>query len=114
MKCKCVYFQTESGRAPVKEFVGSLDQRTQHKYFEVVRMLEDYGKDLPQPHAKYLGDDIHELRFFGIEGRLRILYFFYHEGKAVLTNGLVKKRGPVPMKEIETAKSRRQNYLARY
>lgn len=113
-KIKCVYFQTDSGRMPAKEFVDSLDERTQQKYFEVVGLLEDYGKNLPEPHSKHLEDEIYELRFFGIEGRVRILYFFYHEGKAVLTNGLVKKKGPVPNKEIKTAKGRMKTYIEKH
>lgn len=110
-KVKCVYFKTDSGRMPAKEFIDSLDERSQQKYFEVIKLLSDYGKSLPKPHAKNLEDEIYELRFFGIEGRVRVLYFFYHEGKAVLTNGLVKKKGPVPKKEIKTAKGRMKIYI---
>lgn len=112
-RCQCVYFRTDSGRMPAKEFVDSLDQRSQQKFFEVVGLLENYGRSLPEPHSKYLKDEIFELRFSGIEGRIRILYFFYHEEKAVLTNGLVKKKGPVPKREIETARRRMKSYLER-
>jgi len=99
---------------PAKEFVDSLDERTQQKYFEVIGLLEDYGKSLPEPHSKYLEDEIYELRFFGIEGRVRILYFFYHQDKAVLTNGLVKKKGPVPSQEIKTAQGRMKVYIEKH
>ncbi|MCK5215147.1 MAG: type II toxin-antitoxin system RelE/ParE family toxin [Candidatus Omnitrophica bacterium] len=112
-KCKCVYFKTDAGRIPVEDFINSLDDRTQQKYFEVVGLLEDYGKRLPAPHSKHLEDEIYELRFTGIEGRVRVLYFFYHAGKAVFTNGLVKKKGPVPRNEIKTAKERMKVYLKR-
>lgn len=112
-RCKCIYFQTDSGRVPVKKFINSLDDRTQQKYFEVVGMLESFGKSLPEPHAKSLKGGIYELRFTGIEGKVRILYFFFHAGKAVFTNGLIKKRGPVPGNEITTAKRRMKVYLER-
>lgn len=112
-KCKCIYFQTDSGKIPAEAYINSLHPRTQHKYFEVVKLLEDYGKSLPKPHAKHLEDEIYELRFFGIEGRVRVLYFFFHGEKAVLTNGFVKKKGPVPKKEIKTAKGRMKIYLER-
>lgn len=112
-KCKCVYFTTDAGRIPAEEFINSLNDRTQQKYFEVAGMLEKFGKSLPEPHAKHLKDGIYELRFTGIEGKVRVLYFFYHAGKAVFTNGLVKKKGPVPQKEIKTAKGRMKVYLDR-
>jgi phage-related protein len=111
---KCIYFQTDSGRAPVKEFIDSLHDRTQQKCFEVVGMLEDYGKSLPQPHADFLGDDIYELRFVGIEGRIRILYFFYYENKVVFTNGFIKKQQKAPKAEVELARGRRKAYIEKY
>lgn len=113
-RCRCVYFQTDSGRVPVRDFVDSLDPRTQHKFFTVAGLLAEFGKRLPEPHAKRLDDGIYELRFHGIEGRVRVLYFFYHQHKAVFTNGFVKKGGPVPEREMQTARKRRKIYLKRY
>ncbi len=110
---KCVYYQTQAGRTPVKEFVDSLHERSQQKYFEVVNLLETYGKSLPKPHADFLGDDIYELRFVGIEGKMRILYFFYFENKIVFTNSFVKKTQRTPKKELALAKERRKIYLQR-
>lgn len=111
---KCVYYQTEAGRAPVKEFIDSLHERSQQKYFEVVSLLEKYGKGLPKPHADYLGDEIYELRFIGIEGKIRVLYFFYSGDKVVFTNGFVKKAQRTPKRELELAKERRNMYLQRW
>jgi len=69
------YFRTGSGKAPAKEFIDSLDLRTQAKFFATKQLLEGMGHKLPQPHAKYIGDKIFELRFHGIEGGIRVLYF---------------------------------------
>jgi len=112
-KFQCVYFQTLSGKAPVKEFIDSLHGRTQQKFFTVAGLLEEFGKALPKPHADYLGDEIYELRFAGIEGKVRALYFFYDGGRIVLTNGFLKKRQKTPVREIELAKKRRKIYLER-
>ncbi|MBZ0165534.1 MAG: type II toxin-antitoxin system RelE/ParE family toxin [Candidatus Omnitrophica bacterium] len=112
-RCQCVYFQTGSGRAPAKEFIDSLDVRSQQKYFAVTGLLSEFGQRLPQPHAKRLDGGIYELRFRGIEGHVRVLYFFYHQHKAVFTNGFIKKSGLVPVKKIQTAKKRKKVYLQR-
>ncbi|MCA9406917.1 MAG: type II toxin-antitoxin system RelE/ParE family toxin [Candidatus Omnitrophica bacterium] len=93
--------------------MDSLDNRSQQKYFEVIELLEQYGKSLPEPHAKHLRDGVYELRFFGIEGRIRILYFFYHKAKAVFTNGLIKKTGAIPGNVLKTAKERMDVYSKR-
>ena len=107
----CYYYCTESGRAPVKDFIDSLDCKTQAKFFFVKELLEEFGNRLPQPHAKYIGDDIFELRFKGREGAVRILCFFFHGDRAILTNGFVKKTNKTPAREKETAVERRKMFL---
>lgn len=105
------YFCTESGKSPVRDFIDSLDGNTQRKFFFVKGLLEDFGHKLPQPHAKYAGDDIFELRFIGKEGSMRILYFFFHRDKAILTNGFIKKTDKLPQREKELAIERKKLFL---
>lgn len=105
------YFKTESGRVPVKEFINSLDYKTQRKFFYVKALLEEFGYKLPLPHAKYLGDEIFALRFSGMEGGIRILYFFFHQGKIVFTNGFIKKSNRLPKKERLIAIERMRAFL---
>lgn len=74
-------------------------------------MLEEFGKQLPEPHAKHLEDGVYELRFEGIDGAIRVLYFFFIGNRIILTNVFKKKRRKVPKKEIEVAKQRRTMYI---
>ena len=108
------YYLTESGKSPVREFIDSLDFKTQRKFFFVKELLEEFGHKLPFPHAKYTGNDIFEIRFRGQEGHIRILYFFYHQNKVIFTNGFIKKSGKAPKNEIETAVERRSKYLNKF
>ena len=110
-KFKCVYFQTDAGRCLVKKFIDSLHDRTQQKFFNVIDLLAKHGKSLPKPHADHVGNDIYELRFVGIEGKIRVFYFFYDGSKIVLTNGFVKKTQKAPKREIELAKKRMKMYF---
>ena len=112
-KVNCYYYVTESGRSPVREFVDALDHKTQRKFFFVKGLLEEFGHRLPRPHAKYLGDDIFELRFEGQEGAVRVLYFFFHQDKAVFTNGFLKKSNKTPSKEKVLAAQRRADFIGR-
>ena len=41
------------------------------------------------------------------------MYFFYYEGKIILTNGFVKKTQKTPKKEIDLAKERRKDFIER-
>ncbi len=97
----------------MREFIGSLSYKTQRKFFFVRELLEEFGHRLPQPHAKYIGDEIFELRFKGQEGAIRILYFFFHQDKAVFTNGFIKKMAKTPKTEKALAIQRRTDFLKR-
>ena len=112
-KITSYYYITESGKSPVKEFIDSLDFKAQRKFFFIKELLEEFGHKLPFPHAKYIGDSIFELRFKGHEGALRVLYFFYHEDKAISTNGFIKKVNKTPKNEIAIAIARRKDFLGR-
>lgn len=110
----CFYYVTESGKSPVKDFIDSLDSSSQRKFFFVKSLLEEFGHRLPQPHAKYIGDEIFELRFKGQEGNVRILYFFFHQDKAIFTNGFIKKSAKLPEKERTQAIRRRKEFLEKH
>ena len=107
------YYLTESGKSPVKDFVDSLDFKSQRKFFFVKELLEEFGHRLPQPHAKYIWDNIFEIRFKGHEKAVRVLYFFYHEDKVIFTNGFIKKTNKTPKNEIKIAIERRNDFLKR-
>ena len=108
---KTVYFVTDTGRRPAEEFVKSLNVRSREKFFSVIELLEEFGRELSFPHAKYIGDEIFELRFEGIEGAVRVLYFFFDGSKTVLTNGFLKKSNKTPKKEKQRAIDRRKMYF---
>ena len=107
----CHYLMTPSGRLPAEEFIKSLSLKTRLKFFTLMKLLEDYGRRPPMPHAKYLSDGIFELRFHGNEGPIRIFYFFHGTEEAVFTNGFIKKAQKTPRTEFETARKRKEQYL---
>ena len=44
----------------------------------------------------------------------RVLYFFYYEGRIVLTHGFIKKTQRTPAGEIEKSKKYRRYYIERH
>lgn len=81
--------------------------------FQIEFYETDSGKFLREPYSKHLGDGIFEIR--GIVGTdiSRVLYFFYHGGKIIFTNGFIKKGQKTPASEILKAKRYRQDYMER-
>lgn len=104
----CFYFTTESGDSPVEKFIDSLDYKTQRKFFFKKGLLQEFGPRLPYPHAKRISDDIYELRLEGVEGSIRVLYFFFYKNEIIFTNGFVKKsnRTPKEGKRISAGKKK--------
>ena len=109
----CEYFETDRGDRPVEDFIDSLQNSMQRKFFYKKLLLEEFGPRLPYPHAEKLMHDIYELRFEGPHETGRVLYFFISGNRIVFTNGFKKKRRKTPENEISLAVQRRAIYLKR-
>ncbi|MBE5901779.1 MAG: type II toxin-antitoxin system RelE/ParE family toxin [Lachnospiraceae bacterium] len=107
------FYETKDGQRPIEEFLDSLDDKMTAKLVGLMEILEEYGNNLRMPYSKHLEDGIFELRCKQGSGIVRILYFFYYEGKIIITNGFVKKTQKTPRQEIETAKQRRDDWISR-
>lgn len=68
---------------------------------------------LREPYSEYLTDGIFELREKFSSNIVRVLYFFYYDGKIILTHGFTKKTQKTPRREIDKAKKYKQNYIER-
>lgn len=88
---KAEFYRTKDGDKPAKEFMLSQDPKMKAKLFGLVNLLEQYGNQLREPYRKSLGDGIFEIRAKVGTDITRVLYFFYYEGRIILTNGFVKK-----------------------
>ena len=109
----CEYFETDRGDRPVEEFIDSLQDSTQMKFFYKRSLLEEFGPRLPFPHARKLVHDIYELRFEGPNETARVLYFFVYGNRIIFTNGFKKKSQKTPEREINLAVQRRTTFLNR-
>ena len=110
---KAEFYETEEGKKPAKDFMLSQNPKMKAKLFGLVSILEQYGNQLREPYSKPLGDGIFELRAKVGTYISRVLYFFYYEGRIVLTHGFVKKTKKTPPSEIEYAKKCRKAFLER-
>lgn len=108
-----VPYQDVNGDIPIKHFLNSLDVKMRAKMYGMIKLLEEKGNQLRGPYSEHLDDGIFELRCKVGSNITRVLYFFYHEGQIILTNGFVKKTQKTPPAEIELAKKRRDDYIIR-
>lgn len=108
-----IFYETESGKQPAREFILSLPPKMQAKMLRTVEMAAVNGIDLREPYSKPLEDGIFELRAKVGSDISRVLYFFYVGKQIVLTNGFVKKTQKTPENEKKLAKKYRADFLSR-
>lgn len=112
-KFEVQFYEKENGKSPVEDFILGLDMKLRAKLVGLLEILEENGNLLREPYSKHLEDGIFEIRCKVGNNITRVLYFFYYEGKIILTNGFVKKTKKTPPEEIKLAKSRRKDYMER-
>ena len=107
------YYQSGAGRSPVEEFIDSLDAKSRARIARTLDLLEEFGISLGMPYARHFEKQLWELRIRHGRNRYRIIYFLYTGQTFILLHGFTKKTGPVPRADMETAESRRDDYLSR-
>lgn len=112
-KFEVIAYETEVGDNPVEKFLDKLDPKMRAKIFGMLVILQEKGNQLREPYSKHIEDGIFELRCKFGRDITRVMYFFFAEGKIILTNGFVKKTQKTPVAEIQLAKVRREDYMER-
>ena len=104
------FYRLSNGKAPVEMFLDGLNIKMRNKAMDSLLILKEFGNTLREPHSKYIGDGIFELRIKFSNDISRIFYFFFADNKIILTNGFIKKTRKTPKAEIELAKKYKMDY----
>jgi phage-related protein len=110
-EARIVFYQDESGEAPVLEWLKVVLKKDRKGYANCVariQLLASTGHELRRPAADYLRDGIYELRAKHVHVQYRILYFFYGQNVAILAHAMTKDTDQVPVVEIERAMKRKE------
>ena len=113
MQFQVEFYDTEDGRTPAQEFLDSLEPKMNAKMVGLMEILEEKGYSLREPYSAPLEDGLFELRAVQGSNISRALFFFYVEGRIVITHGFIKKTQKTPRAQIELAKKYREDFFAR-
>lgn len=113
MQFQVEFYETEEGRIPTQEFLDSLEPKMNAKMVGLMEILEEKGFSLREPYTAPLEDGVFELRAVQGSNIARALFFFYIEGRIVITHGFIKKTQKTPRPQIELAKKYRDDFLKR-
>ncbi len=108
-----IYYTTSKEENPTEKFLDSLEKQDKAKIIRILRYVEVYGLITALPHVKKLtGTPLWEIRVLG-KSNIRALYVTIQENSILLVHGFLKKKQKTPMKEIEAALSRVQDWQKR-
>jgi hypothetical protein len=89
----------------LKRWIALLEHSTSVKVVRMIALLEEWGSELGLPYSKSLGRGLFELRIYG-DQPVRIFYAF-HQNRAVLLHGCIKRSNRFGRYEMETAWQRK-------
>lgn len=108
------FYESDSGAAPVQEYLETLSKRELARVRNALRLLQDIGTDLGMPHVKKLGSSgLWELRVRGSIDH-RIFYVALRGRRMLLLHAITKKQQHIPAREVRTAERRLRDYYERF
>lgn len=115
MQWKIEYYETAEGKSPVKEFIDSLLPESKAKYVFIADLLEEHGIVVREPYVKPLTGHrkLFEIRIKDKTNIHRIFYFAFTGRKFIFLHGFTKKTEKTPIREIEIAVKRMEDFLSR-
>lgn len=107
------FYQDAAGNSPVEDFLNTLDKRALADLVWAIRELKERNINAREPLVKPIEGKLWELRTTSDGNAYRLLYFFFSGRRIVFLNGFQKKTEKAPRREIDTAISRMNDYIAR-
>ena len=104
IRLQVVFFKSESGNEPVRDFLKSLDKNERKTIGEDVKTVQ-FGWPLGMPLIKKIQNDLWEIRS-QIINRIARIFFTIYDDKMVLLHGFIKKTQRTPALEIIIAQRR--------
>lgn len=108
------FYEFEEGSSPVFDWYGEQDAKVIAKFARIFELLEEHGTFVRLPYVDSITDTkLFEIRVEQQTNIYRILYFAYTGKRFILLHGFQKKTQKTPRRHIETAESRRIEFINR-
>ena len=110
-KIAVVFFASENGVEPVREWLTSLDKADRICIGEDIRVVE-FEWPIGMPTCRPLGQGLYEVRSRLKDRTARVLFGIVG-GEMVLLHGFIKKSQATPKNDLELARGRLRLYRRR-
>jgi phage-related protein len=103
---RVVFFRSESGREPVREWLRELDQADRKVIGEDIKLVQ-FRWPLGIPLVSKLEPDLWEVRSHLPGKRIARVCFMVKGGEMALLHGFIKKRQKMPLQDLDLARERK-------
>ncbi len=110
-RVQAVFYRTEAGGEPVREWLKSLPSREDRKRIgEDIRTVE-FGWPVGMPACRSVGGGIYEVRSDLAQNRIaRVLFYFDKNRRMVLLHGFIKKTQKTPEEDLQLARRNKKKH----
>jgi phage-related protein len=108
------FYETQSGRCPVREFLDRLKESGPDDFTIVMAGLAKFRSRQyhKPPLSKTIGEGLFELRHVG-KLNTRVLYFFAKEQRIIAVHGIRSKSQRISERDINVALERKKDWWLR-
>jgi len=107
---RVVFFRSESGREPVREWLLELDRDDRKIIGEDIKLVQ-FRWPLGMPLVRKLETDLWEVRSNLPGARIARVCFTVRAGEMALLHGFMKKTQKTPLRDLELARERRDLWM---
>jgi len=109
------FYETTSGRCPVRDFLDNLKESDPNDFAAVLAGLAKLRNRLyhKPPLSKTIGDGLFELRHVG-KLNTRMLYFFVRGQRIIIVHGIRSKATKIAVRDRNVALDRKRDWLERF
>ena len=110
-RLQAVFYRTEAGGEPVREWLKSLPSREDRKRIgEDIKTVE-FGWPVGMPACRSVGGGIYEVRSDLAQNRIaRVLFYFDRNSRMVLLHGFIKKTQKTSDEDLELARRNKKRH----
>ncbi len=107
---RVVFFLTDSGREPVRDWLKSLDKEDRKIIGEDIKLVQ-FRWPLGMPLVRKMEADLWEVRSHLNSGRIARVLFTVRDGEMALLHSFIKKSSKTPTNDLELARQRKNLWL---
>lgn len=111
-RIQVIFFRTEAGNEPVRDWLKSLTPVEDRKQIGIDIKMVEFGWPIAMPVCRPLGDGLYEVRSTLSSHRIaRVLFYIDAQSRMVLLHGFIKKSQKTPQPDLELARKNKSLHV---